>query len=352
MGSQKLEHLDPLGDPRWQDFVDRHPRSSAFHTTGWLRALKTTYGYEPIAFTTSSGGAALTDGVVFCIVRSWLIKPRLVSLPFSDHAEPLMDDRETLTHLLKYLEQGVKTKRWTSVELRPSQPFSDSMEWCSLSDGSRFALHALNLRPSVEQLFRGLNKDSTQRKIRKAVREGLLYEEGRSEEHLRAFFKLSVMTRRRKALPPPPMEWFRNILQFVGDKTKIRIARTRNGEAAGAILTLDHKDSIMFKYGASDARFHSLGTMPFLLWQAIEDAKNRGATVFDFGRSDLDHAGLIHFKDHFGAERTGISHKVFPAEPGGLKTHNWKMSAAQKVFGKLPEPVLILAGRWIYPHIG
>src|SRR5256885_9189828 len=49
----------------------------------------------------------------------------------------------------------------------------------SFQDGQRLVLHGLDLQPSLAILFRGLNKDSTQRKIRKAIREGLK----RSEEH-------------------------------------------------------------------------------------------------------------------------------------------------------------------------
>jgi len=82
---------------------------------------------------------------------------------------------------------------------------------------------------------------------------------------------------------------------------------TRNGELAGAVFSLRYKDTMLFKYGASDARFHSLGTMPFLLWQAIEEAKNAGATQFDFGRSEIENRGLISFKNHFGAKQSVLT---------------------------------------------
>src|SRR2546430_11331216 len=37
-----LYSLDPLEDPRWAEFVQRHPRASVFHTPGWLEALRRT----------------------------------------------------------------------------------------------------------------------------------------------------------------------------------------------------------------------------------------------------------------------------------------------------------------------
>jgi len=161
-----------------------------------------------------------------------------------------------------------------------------------------------------------------------------------------------VMTRRRNSLPPPPLAWFRNLVECMGERLKIRIATTNKGELAGAILTLHFKNSMVFKYGGSDAAFHNLGTVPFLLWHAIEDAKSNGATKFDFGRSEIDNSGLLRFKEHFGAERSSFTHKVFPAtawEPGA---NSWRLKMAKKVFAHLPQSALTLAGRLIYPFIG
>jgi CelD/BcsL family acetyltransferase involved in cellulose biosynthesis len=347
-----FQQIDPLRDARWVEFLERHPCASIFHSQEWLEALRRTYGYQPVVFTTSGPGEKLQDGVVFCKVKSWLVGLRLVSLPFSDHAEPLLSDQQTLLDLLTFLAKGTEERKWTSVELRPPDASKTFEEWSNFNSGQQFVLHGLDLRPSLTDLFRNLKKDSTQRKIRKAVREGLRYEEGRSEEQLRKFFRLSVMTRRRKALPPPPYSWFQNVVQCLGERGKIRIANTRNGQSAGAIYSVRYKDTMMFKYGASDARFHNLGTMPFLLWQAIEEAKQSGATWFDFGRSEIGNRGLIHFKDNFGAKQSLLTHKVFPGmtwEPGA---DNWSLNYAKKIFSILPESVLILAGKLIYPHIG
>jgi CelD/BcsL family acetyltransferase involved in cellulose biosynthesis len=180
----------------------------------------------------------------------------------------------------------------------------------------------------------------------------LKYEEGRSDDQLRKFFRLSVITRRRKSLPPPPFAWFQNVVGRLGERAKIRIATTKSGELAGAVLSLRYKDSMVFKYGASDARFHHLGTMAILLWQAIEEAKNTGARQFDFGRSEIENTGLIHFKNHFGAKPSVLVHKVFPHTSWAAGADGWGLKYAKKAFSIMPEKALILAGQLIYPHIG
>lgn len=350
--SSDCKLIDPVADSRWGEFIQRHPRASVFHTPEWLTALQRTYGYAPAAFSLSGPGQPIQEAILFCLVKSWLVGPRLVSLPFSDHAEPLVCTQENLVRLLAFFERGTAEGKWQSVELRPPSSANGFTDWSNYRDGQQFVLHNLDLEPKLNQIFGRLHKDSTQRKIRKALREGLRYEEGRSEEHLRKFFRLSVMTRRRKSLPPPPFEWFRNVIASLGERAKIRIATTKQGDLAGAVLTLYFKDTMLFKYGASDARFHNLGTMPFLLWQAIEEAKTIGANRFDFGRSEIRNPGLIRFKDNFGAKRSALSHKVFPATSWEASAESWKMAVAKKVFARLPDNALILAGKLIYPHIG
>src|SRR6202451_3625539 len=114
-----VSEIDPLSDSRWEALVKDHPQASVFHSTNWLRALKTAYGYDPLVVTTSSPGATLTNGIVFCRVKSWLTGQRLVSLPFSDHCEPLVNNpnelRDLLFHMLRHEEAG----EWKYIEIRP-----------------------------------------------------------------------------------------------------------------------------------------------------------------------------------------------------------------------------------------
>ena len=100
----RIYQIDPTRDARWAELVERHPKASVFHTVGWLKALRCTYGYEPVAFTTSSPTGDLKNGLVFCRIDSWLTDRRLVSLPFSDHCEPLCDSADDLNFLIRYLQ--------------------------------------------------------------------------------------------------------------------------------------------------------------------------------------------------------------------------------------------------------
>lgn len=343
--------FNPLMDPRWQEFLTQQPQASVFHSPGWLHALLETYGYSPLVFTTTPPNQPLENAIVFAVVKTWLIRPRLVSLPFSDHADPLVNTAGNFAELLSELQNEERSGQWTKIELRPTNAGGGSNCWPPFQDGTRFILQKVDLRPGLEGVFSRFHHDSIQRKIRKAERSQVTEEVGQSECQLQQFFALHTLTRRRKALPPPPLAWFRNILRFLGDDVKIRIA-SKDGQPIAAILTLRFKDTAVYKYGCTDDRFHNLGAMPLLLWRAMEDAFRSGAKEFDLGRSEPENAGLIRFKEKFGAERSTLTYKVYPQESPSELGRDWRMAWSKRIFRLLPQKALVFAGARIYPHIG
>ena len=82
------------------------------------------------------------------------------------------------------------------------------------------------------------------------------------------FYRLMLLTRRRHNIPPQPKRWFQNLIECFGGALKIRVA-FKDSRAISAILTLRHKDTLVYKYGCSDAQFHRLGGVQFLFWKSI-----------------------------------------------------------------------------------
>lgn len=347
---QDIVHaIDPLHDSRWPEFVGRHPKASVFHTRGWLRALQRTYGYHPVAFTTSAPFETLTNALLFCVVRSWITGNRLVSLPFSDHCEPLIEQPEQFTTLYGLVERMRNQERWKYVELRSADYLPDFDD--SFSKITTYCLHRLDLRPCLDVLYKGFHKDCIQRKIIRAERESLTYEAGRSDSLVQRLYGLLQKTRSRHHLPPQPIEWFRNLMSCLGEHACIRIAFKGVQPVAG-ILTIRHGKSLVYKYGGSDERFNNLGGTAMLFWQAIKEAKQAGAEVLDFGRSDLDNPGLIDFKGRWSAERCILNTWRTPLVAASLRRGGLQIRCAKEVFARMPYSVLTLAGRLLYRHIG
>jgi CelD/BcsL family acetyltransferase involved in cellulose biosynthesis len=350
---ESLYSFDPLADARWDVYLQRHPKASVFHSSPWLAALKSTYGYDIFCYTTNSRRQDLTDAIVFCRVNSWLTGRRLVSLPFSDHCEPLIGaEGESL--LQEVLDQELRHKGQGYVEVRPlgELPVSNSRNYLTRIE---YAFHQLDLSPAIGALFTNFHKNSIQRKIRKAESADLIYEEGRTEKLLNYFFTLFQRTRRRHRIPPPPRQWFRNLMRCFGDALKIRLVYKDNRPAA-AMITLQYKDTLVYKYGASDPQFHRFGAMHLLYWRALQDAKALGLQRFDFGRTDADQHGLITFKNRWGATQSMLTYSRYSAN--GPSTHlfdlyttKWKSDAAKLAVSCLPHSVVSKFGQMLYRHI-
>jgi hypothetical protein len=341
--------IDPLRDDRWPEFIARHQNASVFHTRCWLEGLRATYGYEPIAFTTSAPKETLIDAVLFCMVRSWLTGSRFVSLPFSDHCEPLVHDADQFRKICAHVESLRKEQRWKYVELRSANPLLEFSK--EFGRAATYHLHRLDLRPSLDVLRKGFHKDCIQRKISRAERESLTYEAGRSPLLLQQLYGLLQLTRSRHHVPPQPIEWFQNLMVWMGKDVCIRIASKDSMPIAG-ILTLDHGKTMVYKYGGSDTRFNNLGATPMLFWRAIKEAKEAGMEELDLGRSDLDNVGLITFKERWSAVSSTLTTWRIPGVAVSPSFEHIKVRLAKELCARLPNSALTLAGRLLYRHIG
>ena len=342
-----IHSTNPLSDPRWDDLVARHPHASAFHQRGWLEALSRTYGYEPLMLTRASADKPLNGGIVFCRVSSWITGTRLVSLPFSDHCDPLLNNAEEFCEFAEWLQAQSNWQRWRYVEIRPLSRIQEGNH--GLQPSHSYCFHELDLTPSLEKIFRGLDKDSIQRRIQRAEREGLSYEVGRSAGLVEEFYRLLLITRRRHHLLPQPRLWLKNLVECMGANVEVRVARNSNVPIA-AMLTLRHRSSVIYKYGCSDDKFHNFGGVPFLFWKLIEESKASGAAKIDFGRSDFDQESLINFKDKFGTSKKLLKYYRYPKTEG--KSAGWDRRGIRHFISVLPDIVSAAAGRILYRHMG
>jgi lipid II:glycine glycyltransferase (peptidoglycan interpeptide bridge formation enzyme) len=277
-----------------------------------------------------------------------------VSLPFSDHCELLADDSADVTALFMGLDQEYRKHKNRYFELRATSNFQANTDLSCSSE--ELYLHEIDLTPDLGVIFKRFHKSSTQRKIMRAEREKLTYQEGRSQALLEIFFELTILTRRRHGLPPQPLRWFRNVLDCMGESATIMVAY-KDDRPIASIFTLRHGKTLTYKYGCSDARFHNLGGTHFLFWHAMHTAKGNGVTVFDLGRSTVQNEGLIRFKERWGAKRSSLFYMTFAAAGSarGASPHSgtdWKMRYAKRFFKSAPNSVLSFIGTALYRHIG
>lgn len=341
-----LFRIDPLADPRWTDLLHRSPRASVFHARDWLEALHRSYGYVPLAFTASASAEPLRNALLFCRVSSWFTGRRLVSLPFSDHCDPLVDDPDELSRMFQAVTRLGRHETGRYVEIRPTAG-NDARGLFKAE--ARFCLHVLDLRRPLDDIYRGLHRSCIQRAIKRAEREGVRCETGNAQSLLAEFYRLHTLTRRRHLAPIQPLAWFQCLGACFGDRLRI-YAAIHSERVTAAILTLRSERTCVYKYGCSDPEFNRLGCTPLLFWNAIRDAHADGMTTFDLGRSDLDNPGLITFKDHLGAQRTPLTYFRFSPRVVREAQPAWSPRLARRTYALVPGRLREFLGTRLYRH--
>ncbi len=341
--------INPLLDNRWDNLLSWHPRASVFHQRGWLQALAQTYGYEPYVMTNTPPGEPLKNGIVLCHVSSWMTGARLVSLPFADHCDPLWNEPAASDNWIDCLWNEWDRSHSRYLELRPLIGLHPGRH--ALQPEKCYWHHELSLEGSLNEIVARMHKNSFRKKIQRAERESLTYDEGRSETLVEEFYRLMVMTRKRHHLLPQPCLWFKNLVNFMGSNLQIALAR-RNGLAIAGLLTLRHGSKIVYKYGCSDANYHHLGGMPFLFWKLIEQCKASSVEKIDLGRSDIDNPGLVSFKDRMGASKKLMTYYRYSNDPNEKAATSWKSGVPWGFFSWMPDACLSVAGTMLYKHMG
>jgi len=343
--------IDPFSDARWPEFLERSSDASVFHSTGWMEALRRTYGYTTTVYTTTPPNRDLDDGVPFSMISSMLTGKRLVSVPFADHCQPLFSSKDASREILDEVTQGARKIGCRYVELRPivRQVGSDAPS-PDFGVSEDFAFHEVDLTPDIEQIYSGFHKTAVKQMIGRAERDEVRCEVGTGEDVLIPFYSLMIKTRRKHQLPPQPISWFRNLIACIPGGVTIRVA-FKDTVPIAATLTLSFKSIDCHKYSCSDPAFTSLGGTALLMWKAIQDGKTRGATVYDLGRSDRSNDGLVKFKERWGGSASSVVYYRNPI-PASNSSGGGLQERLGGLLARLPDAALVRVGSILYRHMG
>ncbi len=295
----------------WCELARHSPQATVFHQPEWAEVIRRTYGLAPHYFLLERPGEP-ASGVPF-FQAGGLLRRRLISLPFSDAAGPLLASPQDGATLLRAVLAAAAAARAAQVEVRGGhleevRGFQCSTEFCGFVVG---------LEEDLATLRRRLQKSSTQRSLRLAEHGPLAVRLGRGEEEMRAFHRLNLITRRSHGVPPQPYRLFRNIWRVMGPAGQLTLLLAELGDTPVAGLVLFHfGDTAYYKYGASDLGHLRLRPNHLLMWRAIEWAKEQGYRRLDLGRTYVGNQGLMRYKRSWGARQVPLPYWRWPAGGG------------------------------------
>lgn len=341
----EVEIIDPCVSEEWVSFIKTHPDAGVFHHPSWLRMLRDVYRYRIFAVCMRAGNE-ITAGVPFADVRSSILGRRWVSLPFSDHCQPLLPagDTESVRALMTFLKskQGVETPK---IEIRWNLGHAQNLFY-----EEPFVTHLLGLQKDPNAVRSKFHQQSLLRSLVKAEKEGVVVREGTTREDLLKFYNLQVMTRKRLGVPAQPKYFFEGIWKYVIEPGLgyILIAY-KDEQPIGGGVYFEFGRTVYYKYGASDFEYRQYRPSHACMWEAIRRSCVEGYQVFDFGRSDKNNEGLRRFKKEWGSTEMPLGYSVIANTQPKLGS-----SRLNDVFGIVirnsPDFVCKLSGELLYKH--
>jgi len=282
-------------DSAWTAFLSRCELATPFHHPAWSSVVAETYGYRAFAAVLTEGSEVIA-GVPLIAVRGLTGRRRWLALPFTDECPPLMLEPALAPVLVRKLGEARVREEIAEIEIR------SELAAAGLWRHEAGVIHTLELRRDPEALMRTFSRSQVQRNIARAEREGVRVALGAEKADLvDSFYRLHLATRRRQGVPVQPRRFFDHLWSRMIEPGHgfVLVAYVDDAPAAAAVF-LTWNDTVVYKFGASDARY--LGRRPnhLLFWHAIRSSCELGYRRFDFGKTDLANSGLRAFKGGWG----------------------------------------------------
>jgi len=345
--SMDVKILDPLQEAGWDRFILGFEGCSFFHSSGWARVLKETYGYQPVVLQATANGRVTA---IFSLmhINSFLTGRRGVSMPFSDFCATLLTDRSVTAEAMQTLLEFGRERKWKYIELRGdvAMPQEDPVF-------ARYYHHVLDLSQDSQRIFKNF-RNSTQRNIKKSLNEGVTVRHATSLDAMEKFYALNCITRRRHGLPPQPFKLFVKIFEHLITKGHGFVVTAKwQDQVIAAAIFLNFGEMALYKYGASEASCQHVRANNLIMWEAIKWYCQNGYKTFSFGRTDVDHDGLLQFKRGWGAREESLPYyRIDPCSGQAMRKGTQRHRSYVKYSSKLPITALKTFGTLMYRHVG
>ncbi len=346
----RVEPIDPLTDPRWDAFVERHPLGWLSHTSAWARVLRAAFSQIELHYLALVGdGGEIEAGLPLCAVRSRLTGNRLVSLPFTTLCDPLVSSRGQWEALLAAAADFAAEGGFRYLECRTFRGGGYLGE--DVAVDRSYVYHALELGATPEDTWKRFRPKSVRYCIQRAERSGLTLRRAGSIEEVERFYASYTATRAGLGLPPMPRAFFHAVWRELPDSCRDFLLALDGARVVAALMLLRFDDRVCYEAAGWDRAYERCYPNHFLIWECVKLAHEAGYAYFDFGRTAVDNEPLRGFKRRWGAEEHALTIGYYPADAGRAGARSGAALKAVNLLCRITPRVLLPAlGEFCYRH--
>ncbi|QLC21417.1 FemAB family PEP-CTERM system-associated protein [Parasphingopyxis sp. CP4] len=342
--------LADLSDPgecaRIVSFVRATDGATPFHLPQWITAMETGCG-QTAHMLVAERGNAIVGVLPANVVHSPLVGRALVSSGFAVGGGILADDPAVISDLANNSWALAERLSCPEVELRGG-PVPEG--WDARS--GLYANFSRELAEDAEADLLSVNRKH-RAEIRKSFKNDLSYSVGNGRAERDQHYAIYATSVRNLGTPVFPRSMFDAVLDNFGDDADIMVVH-HDGQPISAVLTLYFEGRAMVYWGGGTMQARALRANDFLYITMMNHARERGCTVFDFGRSKRN-TGPYKWKKNWGFEPEPMvyaSRLVDGMAPREMNPNSPKYRLQVALWKKLPLPIANRVGPWIAKGLG
>lgn len=329
-------------------FVAKHPESTPFHRTAWLKGVMAGTGQKAFCLVADTPAGNIEGLVPAHAVGSPLFGRAMVSSGFAVGGGILATSQGVAENLAEAIWDLAAANTCPSVELRGGA--LPDRGWIIKGDA-----HANFARPltadDADELLAIPRKQRAE--VRKGLDKGLVIETGNGQRDLDWHYRVYSESVRNLGTPVFPKALMAGVLGAFGADADI-LTVLADGKPVASVFSLYHNGSVMPYWGGGIFEARTLRANDVMYYALMNHARGRGCTAFDFGRSKVG-SGAYAFKKNWGFQPQPLSYAVRTAdgaEPRDINPNSPKYKAQIAVWQKFPLPIANLIGPWIAKGLG
>lgn len=336
--------LDASSEAAWDAFVQQEPSATFFHRAGWRRVIAKTYGYDTHFLMAQRQGQIV--GVLPLVhLKTMVFGQSLISTGFCVYGGIASDDPAAIQALADAAAALGDTLGVAYVEMRSEAALIPG--WKTKSDV--YATFRRELHDNDDANLKAIPRKK-RADVRKGIKSDLRID---TSGDIDAFYAIYSESVRNLGTPVFSKKYIAAIAEEFGEDCEISVVHGPDGPVA-ALTSFFHRDHVLPYYGGGTFAARPLHAYDQLYWTLMCRSIQRGAKVFDFGRSKFG-TGAFDYKTYWGFEPTPLHyqyHLVKAEDVPDINPLNPKYRMMVTTWQKLPLPVANIIGPWVARQLG
>jgi FemAB-related protein (PEP-CTERM system-associated) len=336
---RRLDSADPIAVQAWDDFVLAQPQATFFHRAGWQGVVRDVLQHDSYFLYAQQQGRVL--GVLpLAHVNTWLFGNALVGLPFAVYGGVVAATAQAGQALEAAAQALAERLGVEHLEMR-----NRARRHCDWPVQDLYVTFRKTLERDDE-----LRLQSIPRKQRAMVRKGMhngLHSQ--PDADVERFFPLYANTMRRHGTPALSKRYFQALRCAFGADCEVLTVCAADGQPVSSVLSFYFRDEVLPYYAGDTPLARDLAANDYKYWALMCRASQRGATVFDYGRSKQG-TGSYAFKKNWGFHPTPLHYEYQLYRRSAIPQNNpanQRFKPLIALWRRLPQGVV----NWLGPRL-